>query len=69
MAIEDRTKILLGPNYEKMEKIKVSIAGIGGVGSIVPLILARTGVKKFVLVDKNISIFKIFFYFCCIVYY
>ena len=54
MAIEDRTKILLGPNYEKMGKIKVSIAGIGGVGSIIPLILARTGVKKFVLVDKDV---------------
>ena len=54
MAIEDRTKILLGPNYEKMGKIKVSIAGIGGVGSIIPLILARTGVKKIVLVDKDV---------------
>ena len=54
MSIEDRTKILLGPNYEKMGKIKVSIAGIGGVGSIIPLILARTGVKKFVLVDKDV---------------
>lgn len=54
MSIEDRTKILLGPNYEKLEKIKVSIAGIGGVGSIIPLILARTGVKKFVLVDKDV---------------
>ena len=54
MAIEDRTKILLGLNYEKMGKIKVSIAGIGGVGSIIPLILARTGVKKIVLVDKDV---------------
>ena len=38
MSIEDRTKILLGPNYEKMEKIKESVNTIDDVKYAVQVI-------------------------------
>ena len=53
MAIEDRTKLLLGENYNKLKNYKISIVGLGGVGSIIPLVLSRTGFKKLIVVDKD----------------
>lgn len=50
-----RTEMLIGiENVEKLKKSKVAIFGIGGVGSYVVEGLARAGVSKFILVDKDV---------------
>ena len=49
-----RTELLIGKNgLEKLNKSKVAIFGIGGVGSFVVEALARTGVGNFILVDND----------------
>lgn len=49
-----RTELLIGKEgIAKLNKAKVAIFGIGGVGSFVVEGLARTGVEKFVLVDHD----------------
>ena len=49
-----RTELLIGKeNVKKLNKSKVAIFGIGGVGSYVVEGLARTGIGKFVLIDKD----------------
>ena len=49
-----RTELLIGKeNVKKLNKSKVAIFGIGGVGSYVVEGLARAGVGKFVLIDKD----------------
>lgn len=49
-----RTERLIGKeNLEKLNKAKIAIFGIGGVGSYVVEGLARAGVGKFVLIDKD----------------
>lgn len=49
-----RTELLIGKEkVEKLNKSKVAIFGIGGVGSYVVEGLARAGVGKFVLIDKD----------------
>lgn len=43
-----RTELLIGKEgTEKLQKAKVAIFGIGGVGSFVCEALARAGVRKF----------------------
>ena len=50
-----RTELLIGKqNIEKLQKAKVAVFGIGGVGSYVVEGLARAGVGHFILVDKDI---------------
>ncbi len=50
-----RTEALIGKQgIEKLQKAKVAIFGIGGVGSYVVEALARAGIGKFILVDKDI---------------
>jgi len=50
-----RTELLIGKEgIEKLSKSKVAIFGIGGVGSFVVEALARAGIGKFILVDKDI---------------
>lgn len=49
-----RTELLIGKQgIEKLQKAKVAIFGIGGVGSYVVEALVRAGVQKFVLVDND----------------
>ncbi len=49
-----RTEILIGEkNLIKIQNIKILILGLGGVGGICMEMLARAGVKNFVLVDKD----------------
>lgn len=49
-----RTETLIGKEgIEKLQKAKVAIFGIGGVGSYVVEALARAGIGKFILVDKD----------------
>lgn len=48
----DRTKLLIGGNgISALEKAKVAVIGVGGVGGYVAYLLARAGVGHFVLVD------------------
>ena len=50
-----RTELLIGKEaVEKLQKAKVAIVGIGGVGSFVVEGLIRAGVGNFVLVDKDV---------------
>ena len=50
----NRTELLIGKDgVEKLNKAKVAIFGIGGVGSYVVEGLARAGIGNFVLVDKD----------------
>ncbi len=49
-----RTELLIGKeSIEKLNKSKVAVFGIGGVGSYVVEGLARAGVGSFILVDKD----------------
>lgn len=49
-----RTEALIGKEgIEALQKAKVAIFGIGGVGSFVVEALARAGIGKFILVDKD----------------
>ncbi len=49
-----RTELLIGKeSLEKLNKSKVALFGIGGVGSYVVEGLARAGVQSFILVDKD----------------
>lgn len=49
-----RTELLIGKKaIEKLNKTKVAIFGIGGVGSYVVEGLARVGIGEFVLVDND----------------
>lgn len=50
-----RTELLIGKEaVEKLQRSKVAIFGIGGVGSYVVEALVRTGIGSFILVDKDI---------------
>ena len=50
-----RIEILLGKeNLNKIQKQKVAIFGIGGVGSYVAEALTRAGIEKFIIIDKDI---------------
>lgn len=49
-----RTELLIGKeSIEKLNKSKVAVFGIGGVGSFVVEGLARAGIGKFILVDND----------------
>lgn len=49
-----RTELLIGKEgIIKLQKSKVAIFGIGGVGSFVTEGLARAGVEKFILIDND----------------
>ena len=49
-----RTEQFIGKEaMEKLQKAKVAIFGIGGVGSFVVEALARVGIGNFILVDKE----------------
>lgn len=49
-----RTELLIGKEaIEKLQKAKVAIFGIGGVGSFVVEALVRAGIGNFILVDND----------------
>ena len=53
--IFSRSSALLGTeNMEKLSKACVAVFGVGGVGGYVCEALARSGIKKFLLVDKDV---------------
>lgn len=50
-----RTELVIGKEgIEKLNKSKVALVGIGGVGSYVLEGLARAGVQNFILIDKDV---------------
>ncbi|MDK8181157.1 tRNA threonylcarbamoyladenosine dehydratase [Paenibacillus sp. UMB4589-SE434] len=50
-----RTELAIGPEgMELMKKSTVAVLGIGGVGSIAAEALARTGVGRIILIDKDV---------------
>ncbi|MGZ0052773.1 tRNA threonylcarbamoyladenosine dehydratase [Brevibacillus gelatini] len=50
-----RCELAIGPEgLEKMKNSRVAVLGVGGVGSFTVEALARTGVGKLVLVDKDV---------------
>ena len=54
MSLDDRTRLLINQNnLDKLSKIKVLVVGLGGVGSIVPISLVRSGVKNITIIDKD----------------
>lgn len=49
-----RTEMLIGKdNIKKLNKSKIAVFGIGGVGSFVVEALARAGIENFILVDND----------------
>lgn len=56
-AITDRytrSRIIFGEHFEKMQKTKVLIFGVGGVGGYVIDALYRSGITQLTIVDKDI---------------
>lgn len=51
--IDTRSKLLLGDDFSLIKNFKIVVVGLGGVGSIVPLSLVRSGVKKLLLIDGD----------------
>lgn len=51
--IDLRNKALYLDKFENLSKYKITIIGLGGVGSIIPLSLVRVGIKKLILIDKD----------------
>lgn len=50
-----RTELAIGPEgLEKMRNSTVAVLGIGGVGSLAAEALARTGVGRIILIDKDV---------------
>lgn len=50
-----RTELAIGPEgLEKMKNSTVAVLGIGGVGSLAAEALARTGVGRIILIDKDV---------------
>jgi len=50
-----RTELAIGPEgLEKMKNSTVVVLGVGGVGSIAAEALARTGVGRIILIDKDV---------------
>lgn len=50
-----RTELVIGPEgLEKLNKSTVCVLGMGGVGSYAVEALARTGIGKLILVDKDV---------------
>lgn len=55
MAYDDRTKNLLGEDsFNKLKDFKVCVVGLGGVGSIVPISLIRSGIVNVTIIDRDV---------------
>lgn len=53
MDIDSRTKLLLQEDFFKLNNKKIVVIGVGGVGSIIPISLVRTGIKNITIIDKD----------------
>ena len=52
-GIDTRSELLLGDKFKKISCFKVAIIGLGGVGSIIPLSLVRSGFKNLLIIDGD----------------
>ena len=53
-SINSRSEIILGKeNIEYLSLKKVAVIGLGGVGSIIPLVLVRSNIRKIILIDND----------------
>ncbi len=50
---DDRTKLLLGEDFEKLKNFKVLLLGVGGVGSFCLDCLYRSGIRDITIVDYD----------------
>lgn len=50
---DSRSKLILREDFNKLQNFNICVIGLGGVGSIVPISLARSGFKNFLLIDKD----------------
>ena len=51
--IDTRSRLLLGDDFDLIKNFKIAVIGLGGVGSIVPLSLVRSGVKNLLVIDGD----------------
>lgn len=49
-----RSRWLFADNFQKLQKAKVLVCGVGGVGGICVDALARAGVGKITIIDKDV---------------
>lgn len=54
MGVYDRTERMIGDEIEKLKNSSVIVFGVGGVGSYVVEALARAGIGKIAIVDKDV---------------
>lgn len=53
-SINSRSEIILGKeNIEYLSLKKIAVIGLGGVGSIIPLVLVRSNIRKIILIDND----------------
>lgn len=52
--LEDRTKLVVGAEYDKLKNAKIAVLGAGGVGGYVIEMLARLGVGNITVVDFDV---------------
>lgn len=53
-SINSRSEIILGKeNIEYLSLKKIAVIGLGGVGSIIPLVLVRSNIRKIILIDYD----------------
>ena len=53
-SINSRSEIILGKeNIEYLSLKKTAVIGLGGVGSIIPLVLVRSNIRKIILIDSD----------------
>jgi molybdopterin/thiamine biosynthesis adenylyltransferase/ubiquitin-protein ligase len=53
VILPSNSEIRLPEEYEQLSKVRVGIVGLGSIGSKVALSLARSGVRKYLLVDDD----------------
>lgn len=51
--IDTRTRLLLGEDFKKISSFKIAVIGLGGVGSIVPISLIRSGFENLIIIDGD----------------
>lgn len=51
--IDTRSKLLLSEDFDLIKHFKIAVIGLGGVGSIIPMSLIRSGVKNLLIIDGD----------------
>lgn len=54
-SINSRSEVILGKeNLNYLSSKKIAVIGLGGVGSIIPLVLVRSNITKIILIDNDL---------------